>query len=783
VKTNKQVALGSRGPGAFEVNVRSVIGATDAGVGHTHIQKLCAAMDIPCMTQTVFTRKESQLAQSIGDVANDSCKEALLQEIELSKQAGECVDDDGLFKLKIGHDMQWTKRGKGHNALGGNSTCIGHYTKSVVDYEVLSKTCKKCSYALKLGRPADTHVCPKNHTGSSKSMEAAGAVKMWKRAKDHHVKFDTYIADDDTSTLKELRAQLPHSITKWSDVVHAKRNVIGKLMSIKEKDFKTERGVLSHTQIMFLGKCFAYAVKQNKNDPEAIKLNLAAIVPHCYDDHSKCPQGESSWCGSVRDKDNYKHSTLQTHLTNPELRVKLDELFRIYMDDAVVARLAPLGSTQDNENVNGIVGSKCPKIRFYSSSTSHRNRVAASVAQKNLGRGYVIQLLNRLRIKTGGMANKLFARQQKLYVRQQMNAKTATFKKRRLSRKSDYHQKESRITKKEPTQYKTGIAAECAAYDEDISAVTGGMITNPVNTPGPVVQDGAAQFFLLDFETSRLGATAEICQIACQSAASGNTYNKYVVPSHGMSSHATAIHQLTISRNDPTQLLHCGKHVASSPLDVALGGLVGFLKAELVDTKTPIILGHNANVFDFPILVRQSSLAGSSCCSDLRDMSTHFGDTLVLMRKMKPAELSVEVDGKEKNVTKLTTVYQTLFKREFNAHDALGDVSALGEILFHSPLKLAHADILANSGLQTADVLLKRVDYLNRKLACRQSLHQHNLHAHITKCTLDKLAGRGVDWDLLQRASIVGGRPGLHELLSRVPIVRKKLIESIVNAV
>lgn len=48
-----------------------------------------------------------------------------------------------------------------------------------------------------------------------------------------------------------------------------------------------------------------------------------------------------------------------------------------------------LGSTQPNKSVNNTVASKTPKSTFYSGSESNDLRVAAAVAQKNLGHQYV----------------------------------------------------------------------------------------------------------------------------------------------------------------------------------------------------------------------------------------------------------------------------------------------------------------------------------------------------------------------------------------------------------
>jgi len=56
-------------------------------------------------------------------------------------------------------------------------------------------------------------------------------------------------------------------------------------------------------------------------------------------------------------------------------------------------KLAPLGSSQANEALNNVIGSKTPKIRHYGSSESNDFRVACAVSQKNIGHSYVSEVI------------------------------------------------------------------------------------------------------------------------------------------------------------------------------------------------------------------------------------------------------------------------------------------------------------------------------------------------------------------------------------------------------
>lgn len=141
--------------------------------------------------------------------------------------------------------------------------------------------------------------------------------------------------------------------------------------------------------IEYFQRCFTYALKQNKNDPDGIKTSLRAIIPHSFGDHSCCC---ISWCGYLKDPTSYKHSTLPygKDLEGQDLKLCLQQVMEIFVSNA--EKLAPLGSSQANESLNNTIGSKAPKIRHYGSSESNDFRIACAVSQKNLGHGYVTQV-------------------------------------------------------------------------------------------------------------------------------------------------------------------------------------------------------------------------------------------------------------------------------------------------------------------------------------------------------------------------------------------------------
>ena len=96
---------------------------------------------------------------------------------------------------------------------------------------------------------------------------------------------------------------------------------------------------------------------------------FSTIVPHAFGDHNKC---SASWCGYKKDPKGYKHGDLPggKDLKGEDLRAVLEDALRPFMSEESAKKLAPGGSSQRNECVNSVVGSKAPKIRHYGGSES-----------------------------------------------------------------------------------------------------------------------------------------------------------------------------------------------------------------------------------------------------------------------------------------------------------------------------------------------------------------------------------------------------------------------------
>ena len=178
------------------------------------------------------------------------------------------------------------------------------------------------------------------------------------------MKFSTYVRDDDSTTLADIHAKVPHDVQKWSDTVHTKRSLTSRLYNLKERIQASKLypncSALSQKVISYFAKCFSYAISQNAGNPDALKANLNCIVPHAFGDHRLC---DISWCGYKKRPSTYKHTNLPhgKDLIGEPLKNTLTSLFSEYATDIVVNKLSPCANSQRNESINSTIATKTRK--------------------------------------------------------------------------------------------------------------------------------------------------------------------------------------------------------------------------------------------------------------------------------------------------------------------------------------------------------------------------------------------------------------------------------------
>lgn len=513
----------------WDINTKLGAALLFCGLGETAINNLFAAINLPHISATTLKRRERETGIVFESVADMTCDDAIAEEKR------RCENEE---QYTASFDAGWQTRGSGRNyaSLSGHASMIGRTTGKVISYAVRLKKCRSCEK----DDNNNDHDCRKNWDRSSKAMESDMALEMLHelKAKDFHVK--SIIMDNDTTTIAKAKAAFDPSLQKFADFNHTKKNFTSKLYDLK----KAKRyQLLGPKTIKHLGKCFAYAVKSN-NDAISLKKNLNSIPGHVFGDHSICSE---DWCGYIKDpvSENYEPRNLpySKYLTGEDLLTDLKSLFSVFSNNA--EKLCSTGSTQSNENFNKVVSAKNPKTHFYGGSESTSFRVAAAVAQKNIGHESLSKVFERLLLSPGKCTTTHAEKMNRKRENERARRNTVEFKRRRLELKSAKATQVFTSEIKEGPTYESGI--DLSSNENCSLEVIPDIVSHPCMTSiGNCSPKPNCSFLFFDLETTGFGPTAEIVQLSC--VCGDEKFDRYVFPNSSFDAKASAVTGLHITR-------------------------------------------------------------------------------------------------------------------------------------------------------------------------------------------------------------------------------------------
>ena len=82
-------------------------------------------------------------------------------------------------------------------------------------------------------------------------MEREVACQLCCSAPDAKVKYSTYIGDDDSTSLADIRTKVPYHVEKYSDIIHAKRSLTTRLYNLKDHFKDPNHSILSSKVMLF----------------------------------------------------------------------------------------------------------------------------------------------------------------------------------------------------------------------------------------------------------------------------------------------------------------------------------------------------------------------------------------------------------------------------------------------------------------------------------------------------------------------------------------------------
>lgn len=112
-----------------------------------------------------------------------------------------------------------------YNANSGVAVIIGMETQKILFIGVRNKYCSTCAQAEKKEEVVPNHLCFKNWSGSSSSMETDIIVEGFQKAESQHgVRYLCFVGDGDSSVYADLVAKVPvwgYAIKKMECANHA----------------------------------------------------------------------------------------------------------------------------------------------------------------------------------------------------------------------------------------------------------------------------------------------------------------------------------------------------------------------------------------------------------------------------------------------------------------------------------------------------------------------------------------------------------------------------------
>ena len=266
------------------------------------------------------------------------------------------------------------------------------------------------------------------------------------------------------------------------------------------------------------------------------------------------------------------------------------------------------------------------------------------------------------------------------------------------------------------------------------------------------------QFVIFDTETTCTGKLAEICQLSAVSENGKHEFSTYIFSKSNISYSAYLVNGMTIKTIKGVRTLCQGNiPVESVTIEEALRDFLTFItkvkSSERHEYQITVLIGHNSATFDVPILLRNSD---KNFKDGITDMNVYFADSLYLMKKLiKNKHKALELDSGGYCKPNQSSIYNHLFKDQFDAHVALEDVRALRKILFESSLSLSRKNIIENSSVISAPHAVANMLYLDQRhellLTFSDNLFNVTDTGPIKRSMAQNIADSGLSYDDLHK--------------------------------
>ena len=396
----------------YEVSRRLVYAMRSIGCGRAKAKRFCGLMNMPPPPRpTPYSSHNKAILQSAKTVYTKTVNNAT-NEIHHLKQtsSNEVVD------CAVSCDGTWQRRG--FSSLNGCVTTISMDTGKILDVEPLSKVCHTCKKLEKNPQTSETASlkadhkpkCKSNYQGSSPAMEPEGPLRIFNRSVEtNKLRYSEFYGDGDSKSYAAVKGVYEEdnvTVTKKECVGNVQKRVGTALRKLK-KDNKGlgGKGRLTDAMIDKLQNYYGIAIRTNCKDIDSMKKAIYAAFCHCASSekdnyHTHFPEGEESWCGVKRDKENgtkeYKHGAGLPKSIIGHVKPIFDRL----SEPSLLQRCLDGKTQNQNESFNAMIWNRVPKEVFVGTDV-FTLAVYDAAANFNIGASASIELLLNMGIASG----------------------------------------------------------------------------------------------------------------------------------------------------------------------------------------------------------------------------------------------------------------------------------------------------------------------------------------------------------------------------------------------
>lgn len=305
-------------------NVTLVTCALLSGAGYEGNRRVAAMLNTKHLTSTAFYEIQRFVGERIMSLQKKYRATINEEVFKAYAERGIMPDANGILDVCGSYDGSWMTRG--HTSHIGLGCFIDIETGYVLDCEILSNFCMRCSHLdSKLKnksitkneyderKAAHNPKCQKNFDGKAGAMEAEGAVRIWERSvATNKMRYVKFVGDGDSSAFRAVTALQPYgdtNVEKEECVNHISKRLGSRLRKLREETREETASGRKRTVIGGKNKLtdkvidkltfyYGQAIRRNiSGTVEEMQKDIMASYYHCSSTdseprHEQCPPGK-----------------------------------------------------------------------------------------------------------------------------------------------------------------------------------------------------------------------------------------------------------------------------------------------------------------------------------------------------------------------------------------------------------------------------------------------------------------------------------------------------------